>query len=199
MSVQPAPPPVLAAPRETRDEGTAAPRPHSVPARALAVLRIALGLVFLWAFLDKTLGLGYATSGESAWINGGAPAAGYLGGVSAGPLQSTFNGWAGAVWVDFAYMAGMLGLGVALVAGIGLRLAAAGGTVMMLMLWTAEWPVARVLADGSPTMSTNPVVDMHVVYALVMVVLAVCAAGRTWGLGSAWERAPVVRHHSWLH
>ncbi|NJP65662.1 DoxX family membrane protein [Streptomyces spiramenti] len=198
MSVQPAPAPTSSAPRERRREGTAVPEPHTTPARVLAVLRIATGLLFLWAFLDKTLGLGYATPTESAWVNGGAPAAGYLGGVSAGPLQSTFNGWAGAVWVDFAYMAGMLGLGVALVAGIGLRLAAAGGTVMMLMLWTAEWPVARVLADGSPTMSPNPVVDAHVVYALVMVAMAVCAAGRTWGLGRAWERAPLVRHHAWL-
>ena len=31
-------------------------------ARALAVLRIATGFVFLWAFLDKTFGLGYATT-----------------------------------------------------------------------------------------------------------------------------------------
>ena len=30
-------------------------------AKALAVLRISTGFVFLWAFLDKTFGLGYAT------------------------------------------------------------------------------------------------------------------------------------------
>ena len=34
-------------------------------------LRIATGLVFLWAFLDKLLGLGYATPTDRAWINGG--------------------------------------------------------------------------------------------------------------------------------
>ena len=39
----------------------------------LAGLRIALGWVFLWAFLDKLFGLGFATAAENAWINGGCP------------------------------------------------------------------------------------------------------------------------------
>ena len=44
----------------------------------LATLRISLGSIFLWAFLDKMFGLGYATSSEDAWINGGSPTEGYL-------------------------------------------------------------------------------------------------------------------------
>ena len=31
-------------------------------AKALAVLRVSLGFAFLWAFLDKTFGLGYSTT-----------------------------------------------------------------------------------------------------------------------------------------
>jgi len=42
-------------------------------ARALAVLRITTGFVFLWAFLDKTFGFGYATPSAKAWIHGGSP------------------------------------------------------------------------------------------------------------------------------
>ncbi|RKN12972.1 hypothetical protein D7318_32220, partial [Streptomyces radicis] len=38
----------------------------SVPGRILAGLRVALGFVFLWAFLDKAFGLGYATQAENA-------------------------------------------------------------------------------------------------------------------------------------
>ncbi|WP_234320443.1 hypothetical protein [Streptomyces sp. SBT349] len=176
-----------------REPGTA-----SSARKALAALRIATGAIFLWAFLDKTFGFGYSTPSEGAWVNGGSPAAGYLGGISGGPMESTYNGWAGDVWVDWAYMGGMLGLGLALVAGIGLRLAAVGGTMMMLFLWVGEFPPAKHLSDGSPTMSTNPVVDQHIVYAAAMIVVAACSAGRVWGLGRAWERLPVVSRFSWL-
>ncbi|UCM91584.1 DoxX family membrane protein [Streptomyces marincola] len=185
--------------------GAAHRRPASVPvsaptggAKALAVLRIAIGAVFLWTFLDKSFGLGYPTASESSWINGGSPAAGYLGSVSGGPMRSTYNDWAGQVWVDWMYMAGMLGLGIALVAGIGLRVTAVAGSVMMLFLWLGEFPPARHLSDGTPSGSSNPLVDHHVVYAAVMVVLAFASAGRVWGLGRLWERTAIVRGNPWL-
>jgi thiosulfate dehydrogenase [quinone] large subunit len=41
-------------------------------AKAFAVLRIVMGLMFLWAFVDKTFGLNYSTSSSQAWINGGS-------------------------------------------------------------------------------------------------------------------------------
>ncbi|WP_258038610.1 hypothetical protein [Streptomyces sp. SM12] len=47
-------------------------------------------------------------------------------------------------------------------------------------------------------MSPNPLIDQHIVYALVMILVAVCAAGRTWGLGRYWEETPLVRRYSWL-
>src|SRR5690242_5997576 len=93
-------------------------------ARALAVLRISTGLVFLWAFLDKTFGFGYATPAERAWVNGGSPTKGFLSNVEAGPLQGFFRDIAGAPWADWAFMLGLLGIGLALVLGIGLRIAA---------------------------------------------------------------------------
>ncbi|MFC5822105.1 hypothetical protein ACFPUY_44090, partial [Nonomuraea harbinensis] len=37
-----------------------------------AIARISIGWVFLWAFLDKTFGWGFATPAERAWINGGS-------------------------------------------------------------------------------------------------------------------------------
>jgi thiosulfate dehydrogenase [quinone] large subunit len=36
------------------------------PRRLLAVVRIATGFVFIWAFLDKLLGLGYASQRSPA-------------------------------------------------------------------------------------------------------------------------------------
>ena len=44
-----------------------------------AGIRLALGWVFLWAFLDKLFGLGHATPAKRAWINGGSPTKGFLG------------------------------------------------------------------------------------------------------------------------
>jgi thiosulfate dehydrogenase [quinone] large subunit len=40
--------------------------------------------------------------------------------------------------------------------------------------------------------------DDHLVYALVLVLLALVGAGRTVGLGAAWERLAVVRRHPFL-
>jgi thiosulfate dehydrogenase [quinone] large subunit len=69
----------------------------------------------------------------------------------------------------------------------------------MAFMWIAEWPPAQHLSDGTPSMSSNPLVDYHVLYAAVMIALAVASAGTTWGLGKAWARLPIVRDHTWLH
>ncbi|GAA1331656.1 DoxX family membrane protein [Saccharothrix algeriensis] len=165
---------------------------------ALAVLRITTGFVFLWAFFDKLFGLGYATKAANAWINGGSPTKGFLGRVAVGPLESTFHAWAGTWWADWLFMIGLLAIGVAVTAGIGLRVAAIAGTVMMLLMWAAEWPLAQFTSAGEPSMSTNPVVDYHVIYAVALIAVAAAGAGATWGLGRWWAGLPIVRDHTWL-
>ncbi|MFE9172070.1 hypothetical protein ACFYNZ_21750 [Streptomyces kebangsaanensis] len=167
-------------------------------ARALAGLRVLLGFVFLWAFLDKTFGLGYATPSGKGWIDGASPTRGFLGAVATGPMESVFHSWAGAAWADWLFMLGLLGIGAALIAGIGLRLAAVAGTAMMALMWVAEWPPAQHLSDGSPSMSTNPFADYHLVYAVALIVLAATGAGATWGLGRLWARLPFVGRNRWL-
>ncbi|HEV2634497.1 MAG TPA: hypothetical protein VGX23_05090, partial [Actinocrinis sp.] len=52
---------------------------------AIAIVRIGTGFMFLWAFLDKTFGLGYSTASAKAWIHGGSPTKGFLGSVAVGP------------------------------------------------------------------------------------------------------------------
>ncbi|ULR55472.1 DoxX family membrane protein [Streptomyces deccanensis] len=171
---------------------------HAVAAYSLASLRLLTGFVFLWAFLDKTFGLGYATQSGKGWIDGGSPTKGFLGSVAVGPMESTFHSWAGDPWADWLFMLGLLGIGLALTAGVALRLTAVAGTVMMALMWVAEWPPARHLSDGSPSMSTNPFAEYHVVYAVALVVLAATAAGDTLGLGRAWAGLPLVRRSPWL-
>ncbi|MCX5009117.1 hypothetical protein OHB05_42115 [Streptomyces sp. NBC_00638] len=171
---------------------------HTARAYAFASLRLLTGFVFLWAFLDKTFGLGYATPSGKGWIDGGSPTQGFLGSVAVGPMKSTFHSWAGDPWANWLFMLGLLGIGLAMVAGVALRIAAVAGTAMMALMWIAEWPPAKHLADGSPSMSTNPFVDYHVIYAVALIVLAAVAAGDTLGVGRLWAKLPFVRDHRWL-
>ncbi|MBO4257812.1 hypothetical protein GRC12_28620 [Streptomyces griseorubiginosus] len=50
----------------------------------------------------------------------------------------------------------------------------------------------------SLSMSTNPFVDHHLVYAVVLIALAAPGAGATWGPSRAWARLPFVSRRPWL-
>src|SRR3990167_10770972 len=69
-------------------------------------LRLGMGFIFLWAFLDKTFGLGFATVAEKSWMNGGSPTYGFLTMVTKGPFAEFFQSLAGVQVVDWLFMAG---------------------------------------------------------------------------------------------
>ena len=166
-------------------------------AKSLAFLRLTIGFVFVWAFLDKTFGWHYATPSAGAWVHGGSPTKGFLSGVAVGPFESTFHGWAGDWWADWLFMLGLLGIGVAVMLGVALRLSAVAGVIMLALMWFAEFPFAQHLSSGELSHSTNPLVDYHFVYAVVLVAVAATYAGDTWGLGRMWSRLPFVERHRW--
>lgn len=147
-----------------------------------AAIRLCLGWVFLWAFLDKLFGLGHETPPEEAWLEGGQPTAGFLGNATSGPLAGFYQGLAGLAWVDWLFMIGLLGVGLALILGIGMRIAAVAGALLLVLMWSAVLPPAN-----------NPFMDDHLVDALVLVALALGDAGRTLGLGGWWQRTALVR------
>jgi len=170
---------------------------RSAARKALAVLRIAFGLTFLWAFFDKLLGLGFSTGaivneqgaktgidffGKDAWIHEGNPTLGFLKFGASGPFKGFYNAIAGDAWVNVAFMFGLLAIGIALTLGIAMRLGTIAGFVMYGMMWSvALWP------------ANNPVLDEHVLSALTMVVLGLTYAGDTWGAGISWGRTRLVR------
>ena len=160
-------------------------------------LRLAIGFEFLWAFFDKTFGLGYTTSNAQAWIHGGSPTTGFLSGVNVGPLQGTFHWLAGMTAIDWLFMVGLLGVGFALILGVALRPAAIAGTTMLAMMYLASWPFAR-LGAGQPTGSTNPLVDDHIVSIAALVAIGAFAAWGAGGLSRRWSDLRVVRSHSSL-
>ncbi|MEZ0077409.1 hypothetical protein [Planotetraspora sp. GP83] len=147
-----------------------------------AVARIALGFIFLWAFLGKTFGWGFAIAADKAWISGGSPTTGFLKGTGDNALGGFFSGLAGQPWVDWLFMLGLLGIGTALILGAGLRIAAIAGGLLLVFMWAAELPLA-----------TNPIIDEHLIYAVVLAGLALSNAGDTLGIGRMWGRTPAVR------
>jgi thiosulfate dehydrogenase [quinone] large subunit len=177
------------------ETGAEEPSRGRLPSGWLAGLRFATGFIFLWAFLDKTFGFGYATPNGQGWTDGGSPTEGFLSHVAVGPFQSTFHHWAGDTWADWLFMIGLAAIGIAVIAGIGLRIAAVSGTLMMALMWAAEWPLAKHTSAGAPSGSVNPLVDYHVIYALALIVIAVYHGGDRWGLGRPWSRLPLVHRH----
>ncbi|MFI7127873.1 hypothetical protein ACIBQ1_19395 [Nonomuraea sp. NPDC050153] len=148
-----------------------------------AVARISIGWIFLWAFLDKAFGWGFATPADRAWIEGGSPTTGFLKGTGENALGGFFGSLAGQAWVDWLFMAGLLGIGLALVLGIGTRVAAGAGTLTLVLMWAAELPPAN-----------NPFMDEHIVYSIVLIGLALAGTGTTFGLGNL----PIVQRTPWL-
>lgn len=169
----------------------AAPAQH----RTVDVLRIGLGFIFLWPFLDKLFGLGYSTPGSKAWIHGGSPTNGFLGHVQVGPFQSIFRSFAGASWADWLFMIALLGVGVAFLAGVMLRIAGVAGALLLVLMWAAEWPMARFTSAGDPTSSTNPLIDYHLIYAAALLVVAAVGIASSWGLGKWWAARPLVEKY----
>jgi thiosulfate dehydrogenase [quinone] large subunit len=162
--------------------------------KVLAVARIVIGFTFLWAFVDKLFGFGFATPSSRAWIHGGTPAQGFIKGID-GPFHDTFQVFANP-FGDWLFMAALLGIGVAMIAGAGLRIAAAAGTLLMVFMFMAEWPAATALVDGkSVSGSTNPIVDSHWHEALLLIISAVTLAGDTWGVGKWWGSLDIVKQH----
>lgn len=146
--------------------------------KLLAVSRMVIGFTFLWAFIDKTFGLGFATPSERAWINGGTPAQGFIRGIE-GPFADFFQVFANQ-FGDILFMIGLLGIGVAMILGAGLRIAAVTGTLLLLFMYMADLPASLG--------GTNPVVDSHWHEALLLIIAAATLAGDTWGVGKIWAR-----------
>lgn len=151
-----------------------------------AALRIGMGWLFLWSFLDKLFGLGFATKPEAGWLAGGSPTAGFLENATSGPLAGLYQSMAGNPVVDWLFMLGLVGLGVALILGIGVQIAGYAGALFVLLLWSSRLPPAN-----------NPIMDEHIIYAFVLVGLAMVRAGQWVGLGRWWYKL-VAKNLPWL-
>lgn len=129
--------------------------------KILTVLRLVMGFIFLWAFFDKTFGLGFATLAEKAWIRGGSPTTGFLANAVRGPFAEIFHSLAGMPAVDWLFMLGLLGVGLTLVLNRFVKLGAIAGSLMFLLMY-----LALLFPEN------NPIIDEHIVYILVLLLIA---------------------------
>jgi thiosulfate dehydrogenase [quinone] large subunit len=144
--------------------------------RALAVLRIALGAMFIWVFFEN-LGKGlYSPTGYKGLIdhyvkNGHAPDA-WKAIMSTAAANARFAAPLQAMTE--------LGFGVLLVTGTATRLVAAAAGVFLFTLWLSELGTAWVWELGMPV--------------IVAFCVAAGRAGRTWGVDAAIAR----RKSDWI-
>lgn len=155
----------------------------------LGLLRIALGSIFAWGFLDKLFGLGFDTCRtqegtidafcSSAMIRGGSPTWGFLNFGTGGSKTSGLVTWLASSapdsigFGDLLYMLALLVTGMTFLTGIALRLGALTGTLLMASIYLASkvWP------------EFHPFMSEHIVYVLAMIALAALGAGRWLGVG----------------
>jgi thiosulfate dehydrogenase [quinone] large subunit len=173
------------------------PRPGAITA---AILRIGIGLIYLWAFLAQGFGIGYTNQVEDSggyawhfsydadngWISSGfssSPTSGYVDGLD-GPLaflpQKMPVGLA-----DFGWMFAIGGLGIALTLGIFSRIAGWGGFLLNVVIWFSVFPP-----------SNNPLFDAeHFLLAFILLLLMWIQASNHWGIGRWWRaKTPAFLH-----
>lgn len=127
----------------------------------LTLLRLSLGFIFLWAFLDKTFGLGFATLAKNAWIHGGSPTYGFLTFATKGPFVDIFHAIAGNMIVDWLFMIGLLFTGITLIINRFTKWGCLAGAGMLFLMY-----ISVLLPEN------NPIIDDHIVYIFVLALIA---------------------------
>lgn len=165
----------------------------------LGILRLSMSFIFLWSFFDKLLGLGFSTCRNpetniveyfcrDAWIMGGSPTFGFLKFAVKGPFSSFFQSLAGNLFVDWLFMIGLLGVGLGLLLGIFMKLSIFFGSIMLGLIYLA----------GFLPPTHNPLIDDHIIYILVLIVLYLTNSGNYLGLGFWWEKLKFVQKYKVL-
>jgi len=147
----------------------------------VAVLRFGVGVIFLWAGLEKVIGgggdwsaagfLGFGTGGSMGWPF-------VTGEIAEGTIfNPTQSFWAGLAEnettmtvINLLVPWGQIGIGVSLILGLLTRFGAAMGTLMMLFFFVAAWDFEF------------GIVNQHLTYALVTFFLGYIGSGNFFGL-----------------
>lgn len=154
----------------------------------LGLLRLFMGFIFLWAFFDKLLGLGFATAPDKSWLAGNSPTSGFLQFGVHGPFADFFHSLAGRGAVDWLFMLGLLFIGISLTLGILTKLSSFSAILLLALMY---------LAVGLPP-ENNPFIDEHLIYILVMIIFTLKNPGQYFGFGRIWSRTNFAQKYKFL-
>jgi thiosulfate dehydrogenase [quinone] large subunit len=165
---------------------------------AVAIGRVVIGIIFLWAGLEKLIGSGpegfsaagflqFGTAGTLGWpFVSGEVAEGTV-------FNPTHDFWVSLATndalmpiVNFLVVAGQIGIGTGLVLGLFTRFSAVMGTLMMIFFFFAAWEFEF------------GIVNQHLTYAVVTFGLAVVGAGNYFGLDAVIGPMVGERVRWWL-
>jgi thiosulfate dehydrogenase [quinone] large subunit len=146
----------------------------------LAVLRVGVGIIFLWAGLEKVIGgagewtaagfLGFGTGGTLGWPF----VTGEVEGVIYNPTRDIWVAFVenetAMTFINLLVPYGQVGIGISLILGLLTRFGAAMGMLMMLLFFVAAWDFQY------------GVVNQHLTYALVTFFIGYIGAGNFYGL-----------------
>jgi len=151
--------------------------------RGVALLRIMVGVIFLWAGLEKILApqpfdaggfLKFATAGTLGWpFVAGEVAEGTVFNPTQGLWLSLAGNTALMGVINILVPLGQIGIGASLVLGLFTRFGATMGALMMTFFFFAAWDFAY------------GIVNQHAAYALICLTIAGIGAGRYYGLDGA--------------
>ena len=173
-----------------------------------AILRIGIGLIYLWAFISAGFGVHYTNQvvnndaaapqqvqykwdfdvePDDGWITSGftkSPTEAYVDNNLHGPLAFIPQNLPVGL-DDFGWMFALGGLGLALTFGFCSRIAGWGGFALNIMIWFSTFPP-----------STNPIFDAeHFMFAFILLLLMWIQASNYWGIGRWWRgKTPAFLH-----
>ncbi len=165
-------------------------------AKALAGLRVFLGIGFLYAGLSKFLMIGadgpftaggFLKFGTAGTWPGVAEAAEGAAPVIVNPTHDLWVAVAGNAAalsvIDTMVVFGQIAIGTALILGIATRFSGIMGALMMAFLTIAAWDFG------------HGIVNQTSLYAVVALVLAATHAGKVYGLDGVLDKVSLIREH----
>ncbi len=146
----------------------------------IVLLRVSMGWVFLFAAIRQIPNPDFTAAG---FMSGATTFPGFFQLMATPPFLTM---------IDFVIPWAHLLIGLGLIFGIGVRLAAIGGATLMFLYYLPRLDFPMVGPQ-------NFIVEYHLVYTFVIIYLAAVKAGRVFGLEGWLERVPSVEAYLAAH
>jgi thiosulfate dehydrogenase (quinone) large subunit len=136
---------------------------------SLFLLRVSLGWFYFYAGITKVLNPDWSAGGYLKGAKNFTAFYGWLTSPAMLPIVNFVNEW------------GLTLLGLSLIFGVFIRLSSVMGAILMVLYYL-------VILDFPYPNVNSFIVDQHIIYIFVLILLGVLDAGRVWGLETVRDR-----------